>query len=830
MKKLLFLVILMLFASLVPSGQAKEAAVLLQDARYAEDIEGDLDKAIGLYEKVIQDLKADAKIKAQAMYLQGMCYIKKQDEIAAQAVLSKLAAAYPEQTQIVEKAKGILAELTDSDPATLMPPETLFYVELGSPGKQIETILNMLKGTPFENPLAVLGQGGSTGGGPQNPGQVLNALFNPSMITEFKKIRGMAVGITEIKQNNPSGVLVLYPGKSDALRGMIMAGLGMVGQPAESIEGMQILDIMGQAGVAYDDTVIIVAQPTEQLKKCINQYKGLSKGPSLSDNNKSFAAIGKNIRRQNAVTVWANVDAAFQNFKKAQGGMLPSDIQPVDIIFDPENIDELLASVSIEADALNFDTNIDFKPGHKCLAYDFFRTPNLSKKNFSAVPSDAVALFSFALNETSSENIERIRKPLERFSGLDIGRGIFNNLEQVTIFVAPNLSANIREPADIVANCLGIALTSKNPAQTRQTWETILGTVSTIRQGAAPGQGQPEGRYILPVGRSGQRVYCYLDQYENTTFLSLSSEVLKSAMAAPRESKSALAGGVLAKPLEKLSPNTSKLAVLNIGGLIKIADAFMTAKHDNPRNPSHKTIQKLADAFDKSYVRFQTDEKNDSLGIHVSVNNIPPLKDVFGLAMQLSRVSPTQKVIATGPEPGNKAILQFSPSVGLQWKSGAGAASHKVYVGTKANELKVLAETKNNRSGLTDVKEGVSYYWRVDETLEDGTVITGDTWQFNTGGKLVGWWKLDGDASDSSGSGNDGKVENGPQWVDGALQLDGEDDYVSLPIGSLISSLTDSTFAVWVNFEDTENPWQRIFDFGSGESANMFLTWKGRRQ
>ncbi len=827
MKKLLFLVVLALFASLVPAGVAKEAAVLLQDARYAEDIEGDIDKAIGLYEKIIADSSADAKVRAQAMYLQGMCYLKKQDDIEAQTVLSKLVAEYPEQTQIVEKARGILAELSDSDPAALMPPETLLYVEFGSPGRQIETILNMLKGTPLENPLAVLGQGGSSGGGQQNPGQVLSALFNPSMMTEFKKIRGMAFGITEIKQNNPSGILVLYPGKSDALRGMIMAGLSMVGQPAESIEGMQILDIMGQAGVAYDDTVILVAHPTELLKKCINQYKGLSRDTSLSDNNKSFAAIGKNVRRQNAVTIWANVDQAFESFKQLHGGTLPGEMQIAETFLDQQNIDEILTCVSIEADALNFDTNINFKPGHKCLAYDIFRTPNLSRKNFSAVPSDAVALVSFAMNETSGENIEKIRRPLRRFSGLDIGRGLFNNLEQVTIFIVPNLSANISDPMDIPANCMGIALTSKDPAQTRQTWETILGTVSTIGQDAAAGQGQIKGRYILPVGRSGQPVCCYLDQYENTTFLSLSGEVIKSAIAAP-ESKSALTSGVLAGPLEKLSPNTSKLAVLNIGGLIKIANAFMTAKHDNPRNPAHKTIQKLAEVLDKSYVRIQTDEKNDSLGIHVNVSNIPPLKDVFAHVHQLSRIDPTQKVIATGPQPGNKAVLQFSPSVRLQWRSGAGAVSHKVYVGTKANELNVLAETKDSGSTLTDVREGESYYWRVDETLVDGTVITGDTWQFNTGGKLVGWWQLDVDMADSIG-GNHGKIENGPQWVEngvvgGALQLDGEDDYVSLPIGSLISSLTDSTFAVWVNVNSSAGQWQRIFDFGSGESTYMFFT------
>jgi len=98
--------------------------------------------------------------------------------------------------------------------------------------------------------------------------------------------------------------------------------------------------------------------------------------------------------------------------------------------------------------------------------------------------------------------------------------------------------------------------------------------------------------------------------------------------------------------------------------------------------------------------------------------------------------------------------------------------------------------------------------------------------------ELVGWWKFDDGtgttAVDSSGNGNDATVYGDPQWIDGwldgAIQFDGVDDYVELPIGSMISSLTNSTFLIWANFANTGGAWQRIWDFGSGEQINMFLT------
>lgn len=101
-----------------------------------------------------------------------------------------------------------------------------------------------------------------------------------------------------------------------------------------------------------------------------------------------------------------------------------------------------------------------------------------------------------------------------------------------------------------------------------------------------------------------------------------------------------------------------------------------------------------------------------------------------------------------------------------------------------------------------------------------------------TDAKLIVHWKLDETSgniiSDSSGNGLNGIVHGKPVWVRGkdhnALKFNGKDNYVDLPIGPLIASLTDCTFSVWVNFQDTNNLWQRIFDFGSSRTVNMFLT------
>src|SRR5581483_9604862 len=115
---------------------------------------------------------------AQALYRQGMCYLKLKNNAAARSALSRLVSEYPSQTELVSKAQPLLDELSDFDPAALMPAGTLAYVEWGSPGRQIETFLGMLKDTPYENPLnAIAAQQPAVRRG---PGDMLSAFLNPS--------------------------------------------------------------------------------------------------------------------------------------------------------------------------------------------------------------------------------------------------------------------------------------------------------------------------------------------------------------------------------------------------------------------------------------------------------------------------------------------------------------------------------------------------------------------------------------------------------------------------------------------------------------------------
>jgi len=626
---------------------AKSSGVLLQEGLYAEEVDGNLDAAIKVYQQIITDPAANRSHVAQALYRQGMCYMKRRDEQQAKAVFQKLVQQYGDQTSLVEKVAPLLADLMNHDPAALMPPDTLVYIELGNPGRQIETILNMLKGTPFENPLAAIGPGrgpGPVGPGGRSPADIMGALFNPSMMAEFKKIRGMAIGITAIKQNNPPMVAVLYPGKSDALRGLLLAGLSVVGTAGEPIEGMQTLNIKNGPGVAHDDEVIIIAQPLERLSWSVKQYKGITNEPTLASQNKVFAKLNKETRQANAITIWVDCARTYS----AVSGMMEQwgqaeQLRIVDGIADLKNIEDITTTLAIEQMGIAIDANINFKENHNCLPYKMIQTPNLSRNGFMGVPSEAVAVASFALGESESGSTDTAQKALEKLTGLSIGREIFANIEQVNIFAVPS-QGTVGEGGTIeqVASSFGLALTSRNPQHTRQLLTQILEIVNLAATIAGAKQSVDqtdavEGRYVFPLGPD-QQISLYVGQRGKATVLAFSPEVLKASLSAVESKKSALTAGVLQEPLKQTSANTSKLLLVNVGGAIRIANSIINLGPRDAEGGPHQQLAQLAQSCDKTTIQLCTEEKLNSFNVHAGISGLPPVNEVFGPIVQLTQV------------------------------------------------------------------------------------------------------------------------------------------------------------------------------------------------
>ena len=108
----------------------------------------------------------------------------------------------------------------------------------------------------------------------------------------------------------------------------------------------------------------------------------------------------------------------------------------------------------------------------------------------------------------------------------------------------------------------------------------------------------------------------------------------------------------------------------------------------------------------------------------------------------------------------------------------------------------------------------------------------------DTTSDLVGYWPLDGDATDESGNGNDGTLAGNPAWMAGrigqAIELDGTDQHVDVPGFNLVTDT--ATFVAWINgWKMNEDQWTYtgiVFSrsanacgIGFGGNDSIHYTW-----
>lgn len=110
MKTTIFLLIALSLLTGSLSAQENRASVQLAAAVYEEEVTGNLDKAVELYQNILKEYPNDRPVAAKALYHLGLVNEKMGKDKAGE-YFTRLINTYPDQTEVVNLAKSRLAAL-----------------------------------------------------------------------------------------------------------------------------------------------------------------------------------------------------------------------------------------------------------------------------------------------------------------------------------------------------------------------------------------------------------------------------------------------------------------------------------------------------------------------------------------------------------------------------------------------------------------------------------------------------------------------------------------------------------------------------------------------
>ena len=561
---------------------------------------------------VLSAVAQDRASSAQTQFQRGFfLQVHEHDLAGAAAEFEKVAADPAAPEPLRNQAKARLAQVREdmaaANLASLMPPQCMAYAEIVAPGEHIGRILKMMD---------LVGPGAAGGDKPAGKpialgdGLYLPADFtiSPALVAELKKFRGVAAGLTAVDdRGRPAGLLAIHPGDCDLLRGAIETGVQLL-EPGEPIEGFKTYRIPDFGWVMLTARLVLVSDAREQLTAALERMRN----PQAA-NLASSASFKRVAADSQGALVFAFVDGPqvvkrFGPLLRGQEGAM------IRTLLDLDHFESLVVTLTTTDTSIRARAQLNLTSGHHNMLYALIRTAPITKRSLERVPKGAAGVLVVGLNPAGAAppSAPDGQKP-PSISAMDIGREFFNNIEELALFaLAP--AAEAKGPQKFPD--VGLVVAVKDPAKSEALWNQILMLASLFGTRAA----NPPAEVTIE-GRSGH-VYQF-DGLPPIAVVRVDRELIIGTQAAVTASLRASVNqgsivhdAALAPLIARLTPDTSKALLVDVGRAVEIAAALSPARQA-------KDLEVAARLTRDMKVSVMTDEKPDQLTITADLTGLP---------------------------------------------------------------------------------------------------------------------------------------------------------------------------------------------------------------
>lgn len=509
--------------------------------------------------------------------------------------------------------------LAAEDLSALFPTDTLVYAEINHPGGHLERLLDQL-GLVSTALDAAAEQAAAT------------VRISPSLLKACGKFRGLAVGITgfNMMKQQPQWVAVIDAGDDDVIRGVLETAIATAGKPDKTIAGRPtfIIEIENETlYVALGQRLVFLSQQPSMVQQALARL-----GKENVDSLARSDVLGHALADRKDAMLFVAVDfqklqGLIQNIMHAGAGAA-QEIAIARALVDFESFRSLTFQAGVADDGLSLRTALTLEEDHHSLALNLLRTPSLSRESLQYVPHGTAAVLMAALGDTDGQRVA-VNKgdTIRQFTGLDIAREFFANIQECSIFIMPPAgSAPTRIDGEPVPD-FGVVMTVRDPSKSNAIWTQLLGLVSMATGASATSSNTIEiaGRTVN-VYNGPESLRIYFATTDDAMLVALNENVIRAALTAgATPSDSLMRDEGFAPLLARLDAHSSKACLVHVGRCLEVAKPFMSESDLQEMAPFAEGIRDMVAAI-------HTRETPNSVGLHATVSGLP---DVGKLLQQM---------------------------------------------------------------------------------------------------------------------------------------------------------------------------------------------------
>lgn len=590
--------------------------------------------------------QADEPALFKAYYLEK----EARDYAAARKIYESLKSDGASETQAAARAGAARCRdhIASENFATLMPPDSLAYVELSRPGQILEKLCGML-GIAGKDMQAILAKrpSGDSKAYVHVPGEFA---ISPALFEALNGFGGAAIAITNFNPDEdrpPTGVMVIHHGDVLLLKGLLETAFQFApiaervrDMPTfgAEIEGVRITGVLTEA-------LLVVGTERELVDGVIGRLVN-----SDSDSLATRKDLSEVMTQRRGATIFGYVDIqkALTIAEKHMSEGDKREFNTINAIADLRSLRWGTFSYGIHEGVLSSQMAVRFADDHRSIAYNLMRLPPMSRKCLAHVPKNAAAVFGIGLNpELANMALKASDKRLNQgVTGFDLGREFFGNIQEICAFIVPGqMTQGKSEGGPPFIPNVGIVLSVNDVARSRALWDQVLAI-----PGLVAGK-EPIEPTKVKIGETEATAYripdfgqIYMTELDGCIAIGITRNALKAAIAAHESKENILTDDVLGKTIAGMPEATSIMLAAHIGRCANVATGTGIPE-------AAMAGQQVSQFCRKMVMSFAVEQAPNQFSMRTTLTGLPNLNEVLkqygpmlsGFANMAASASPRQQ-------------------------------------------------------------------------------------------------------------------------------------------------------------------------------------------